>query len=340
MTGAPKRHPRTQAAPIATAGRVAVAVAAGGAVAFAAVLAKRRAVRTSCKPFYAEATERFTIPGINHGFVPQDLFYLADEQTWLFSGYMANRRPSPLFQVGADGTVRRHEVRLPDGSLYRGHGAAVTAAGPYVFLTVRDGFVVLSRAALDAAADGDILQATDHRTVPLEPAFMNVQKGMLYIGEFQHRLFYPTPKSHWLRCPSGETNPALALAYAPHEKGPFGFGEHPAAVYSIPGNVQGLCVTPEGNIALSLAWGLGDAEVRVYDPAKAKRGGSYLVEGHHCPLYFLDNATLAKTLTVPPMAEGIDEVDGQVYLANESASNLYLLGKFYGGQHVYSFPVE
>ena len=57
----------------------------------------------------------------------QDTFYLSDEQTWLFSGYLANRRPSPIYQVGADGTVRRHEVRLPEGSLYRGHGAAVTA---------------------------------------------------------------------------------------------------------------------------------------------------------------------------------------------------------------------
>ena len=46
----------------------------------------------------------------------------------------------------------------------------------------------------------------------------------------------------------------------------------------------------------------GDAEIRVYDPARAHRGGSYLVEGHHCPLYFLDDATLVQTLTVPPMA--------------------------------------
>ena len=102
--------------------------------------------------------------------------------------------------------------------------------------------------------------------------------------------------------------------------------------------MQGLCVTPDGKIALSLAWGFGDAEIRVYDPARAHRGGSYLVEGHHCPLYFLDDATLVQTLTVPPMAEGIDTHDGQVYLANESASNLYLLGKFFGGSYVYAFP--
>lgn len=315
-------------------------IAAGAAVSFTGFLLKRRAVRTTCKPFYAEATRRFKIPGISEGFVPQDLFYLSDEQTWLFSGYLANRRPSPIYQVGADGTVRRHEVRLPEGSLYRGHGAAVTAAGPFVFLTVRDGFIALDRAELAKAADGDVLQATGHRAVPLMPAFMTVQKDMLYIGEFSHRLFYPTPKSHWLRCPSGETNPALLLAYAPHDGGPFGFGEHPSAVYSIPGNVQGMCVTPEGNIVLSLAWGFGDAEVRIYDPAQAKRGGSYLVEGHKAPLYFLDEATRVETLTVPPMAEGIDDVNGEVYLANEAASNLYLLGKFYGGQYVYSFPTR
>lgn len=91
------------------------------------VLAKRHRVRATCKPFYSEATRHFKIPDINHGFVPQDLFYLDDEKTWLFSGYMANRKPSPIFQVGEGGEVRRHEVRLPDGSLYRGHGAAITA---------------------------------------------------------------------------------------------------------------------------------------------------------------------------------------------------------------------
>lgn len=332
-----------QATPLPVITKAAVGagvVAATAAVAAAGILIKRQRVRATCKPFYSEATRHFKIPGLNDGFVPQDLFYLDKEKTWLFSGYQANRKPSPIFQVSEDGRVRRHEVLLPNGSLYHGHGAAITAAGSSVFLTVRDGFIVLDRAALAAAADGDVLQATGHRTIPLMPAFMNVQKEMLYVGEFQHRIFYPTPKSHWLRCPSGETNPALAYAYAPHPHGPFGFGAHPAAVYSIPGNVQGLCVTPDGNIALSLAWGLGDAEVRIYDPAQAHRGGSYLAEGHRCPLYFLDDATLVQTPTVPPMAEGVDTHDGQVYLANESASNLYLLGKFYGGSYVYSFPAS
>ena len=97
-------------------------IAAGAAVAFTGFLLKRRAVRTTCKPFYAEATRRFKIPGISEGFVPQDLFYLSDEQTWLFSGYLANRRPSPIYQVGADGTVRATRCACP-----RARCTAVTA---------------------------------------------------------------------------------------------------------------------------------------------------------------------------------------------------------------------
>ena len=62
----------------------------------------------------------------------------------------------------------RLSAMLPSGVTHR--PCAITASGPYVFLTVRDGFVVLDRAALAAAADGDTLEATDRRAIPLEPA--------------------------------------------------------------------------------------------------------------------------------------------------------------------------
>ena len=91
-------------------GAVAATVALG-------MLVKRQRVRATCKPFYSGATRCFKIPGLNEGFVPQDLFYLDDEKTWLFSGYEANRKPSPIFQVSEDEHVRRHEVLFPSGSL-------------------------------------------------------------------------------------------------------------------------------------------------------------------------------------------------------------------------------
>ena len=72
---------------------------------------------------------------------------------------MANRKPSPIFQVGEDGARA-----APRGAPAR--AAPFTAAtappspppAPYVFLTVRDGFVAhRPRRPSPTAADGDIL---------------------------------------------------------------------------------------------------------------------------------------------------------------------------------------
>ena len=42
---------------------------------------------------------------------------------------------------------------------------------------------------------------------------------------------------------------------------------------------------------------------------------------------------------MPPMSEGLDSRGNQVFLANEAASDLYVIGKFYRGGAVYSLEV-
>lgn len=65
-------------------------------------------------PFYAASDACFTIPGLDSGFVPQDLFHIEDEDIWLFSGYQANRKPSPLYRLSPDGTTAKLTIKLPD----------------------------------------------------------------------------------------------------------------------------------------------------------------------------------------------------------------------------------
>lgn len=297
-------------------------------------------VARSCSSFYDSAEKPFAIPGVKSGFVPQDMYYLEDEDTWLFSGYNPFfNAPSPIYVRAGDGSVKKIVVTLPDGAIYRGHGAAVTAQGDNVFLTVSDGYVVLSKKDLLSATDGSVIQSHGHVPVELEPAFMTIQNGVLYIGEFYQPLFYPTPKSHWVKLDEGKENPALIYAYEPDENGLFGFSEQATAVYSIPADIQGMCITDDNRMVLSRAWGVGDASLLVYDLNKTAQKGTYMVDGHEAPLYVLDSNDFLKSVTVPPMAEGIDFKDGKVFLANESASNLYLLGKPIGGKNVYAFEV-
>lgn len=321
------------------------------AIGAGSLIAARINVRKTCSEFYDRAQRQMVIPGLKEGFVPQDLFYVDSADSWLFSGYDPKRKEgkvSPIYKIDAKGNVTKICVELPSGVVYKGHGAAICTTDEHAFLTVKDGYVVMSLTDLLSAADGSTIKAFAHVPVELEPAFMNIQDGVLYIGEFYHKLFYNTPRSHWLKCPSGVTNPALMYAYDPSDASDalFGFAPSPSRVYSIPGDVQGMCVAPDDRIVLSLSWGIGDAKMLVYDQGSAVRQHpaandvpKYLVAGEEAPLHFLSEDNLQKTITLPPMAEGIDFHDGQVWLTNESASDLYVFGKFNGGKFVYSIAV-
>ena len=94
------------------------------------------------------------------------------------------------------------------------------------------------------------------------------------------------------------------------------------------------------NIALSLSWGSAMPKcASTTQLARIEEEATWWTAiAARCTSW--TTRPLVQTLTVPPMAEGIDDVNGEVYLANEAASNLYLLGKFYGGQYVYSFPTR
>ena len=113
----PVRRPRPRPLKI-----VGIAAAVLAALVLAVVVGLNVYVRAAFAPFYAEAEPVFDIPGVNAGFVCQDLDHLAADGSWLFSGYMADGSPSPLYKRAADGTVARLTVANPDGAAYTGHG--------------------------------------------------------------------------------------------------------------------------------------------------------------------------------------------------------------------------
>ena len=43
-------------------------------------------IRIAYSSFYSKAQEEFTIPGVNNGFICQDLDYYDEGDCWLFSG--------------------------------------------------------------------------------------------------------------------------------------------------------------------------------------------------------------------------------------------------------------
>lgn len=318
-----------------------------------AVIGLNIVVRSAFAPFYERAEPAFPIPGVNSGFVCQDLDCLEDGQTWLFSGYQVDSSASPLYRRGADGIPHRLLVTLPDGTVYDGHGSAVTSDDGYVYLACEGGYLVLDEAAVTAAGDGTSVPALGSVSLGFSPSFMNIEGEMMYAGVFYHPGDYETPASWHITTPDGTENPSLMFAYPADPSQEWGFALNPANAYSIPGMIQGVCVTADGKLVLSQSFGLATSHLLAYDidalepdgtvesaaidrPAADATAPNPLAD---VPLTCLDGRSLVDDVAAPPMTEGIESHEGRVYVSEESASNKYLFGKLYGAGQVYALEL-
>ena len=321
-------------------------------------------VNTTYATFYDQAEKQFEIPGINSGFIPQDLDYLDSEDIWFFSGYMNDGSPSPLYKRTNDATnnvtnnvtnnptnnaetnttesaytVTKIQLANPDGTPYTDHGSAITTTDQYAFLAAEQSYLVFDTNALAAAQEGDTVVALDRINLDFSPAFMNIENDALYLGVFYHPGDYETPAAMHITTPDGTENPAVMYSYPQDITQPYGFARVPAAVYSIPGMIQGTCQTESGEIVLSQSFGANSSHLYVYSQDNLVQTGTYLADGVDVALYCLDNTSLTDDLLAPPMLEGIESEDGQIYVTDEAASNKYLFGKLYGAGHVYSLTL-
>lgn len=295
-------------------------------------------MRVSYASFYEQAESEFNNPGLATGFIPQDLEFVESANTWIFSGYKSDTSASPLMIRNADGKVKAVYIEEPDGETYRGHGGGVSSAGDYIYLTADHGYLVIPLADVINAADGATVRAATRQSLDIDPAFLNIEDGVMYTGVFYREGPYNTPDEMHITTPDGTKNSAVMYAYPADDSEPYGFATKAACVYSIPDQVQGFCVTPEGEGMFSTSWGFNPSRYLYYDATNLVQDGTYTADGEEVPLYCFDGRSFKRELQGPPMGEGIDLHDGRVYISNESASNKYIFGKLMGGQAVYSLP--
>ncbi|MEC4183991.1 hypothetical protein VJ918_04135 [Adlercreutzia sp. R21] len=329
--------PRRRVRPLKVVGIVVLAAAA---LVAAVVIGLNIYVRTAFAPFFAEAEPVFAIPGVQEGFICQDLDHLEADDCWLFSGYVTGDGPSPLYRRDADGTVACLQVENPDGTPYVGHGSAITSAGAYAYLACEGGYLVLDAEEVGSVSDGGTVSAISRVDVDFSPAFMNIEGDQMLLGNFYYPGDYETPAAHRITTPDGAENPAVVYAFPLDPNAPFGVASQPARVYSIPGMIQGVCTTDDGRLVLSQSYGIATSHLLAYDTALLVQDGVFSVGGREVPLYCLDGRSLVEDVQAPPMTEGIESYEGRVYVSEESASNKYLFGKLYGAGMVYALSMN
>ena len=297
--------------------------------------------------FYANARNEFGIPGLNEGFVPQGMAYDGATDRMLMCGYMANGEAGRIYRRDMKtGKITCMEIKEADGSDYLGHTGGITCYGDYVYVTAADGLDVF-RAEDVLTGTGDAVKIGEVKTHN-DPAWCHVyeDEGGTYIltGSFYREgSVYETPERERITTPAGDQNTSLVTVFRMNADMPFGVDPTPVGAISTPDQMQGLCITDDGDIVVSTSWGTSSSYLHVYDGTKVKASGAAdtieIVDGVSVPLFYLDGSSMTDTVKAPPMSEEIVCIEGRLFIFNESACNKYVFGKFLSGYWLYSYDL-
>lgn len=307
-----------------------------------AIIAVNIFVRTTYATFYDQADQEFTIPGIDSGFIPQDIDYYDVGETWLFSGYMADGSPSPVYKRYVNGDVFEIHVNDADGKPYTDHGSAITSNDKFIYLTCENGYLVFDANDFIELPGGETITALTKVDLDFSPAFMNIENDELYVGNFYHPEAYETPEEHHIATLDGQEggmNQAVMYVYGSNQWFQYGFSSSPVRAYSIPDRVQGVCATADEKLIFSTSYGLASSHILTYDTEGMQPDDYFSTSSGDVPLFILDSRTQIGNLEAPPMTEGIETHEGRIFICDESATNKYIFGKLYGAGKVFSIPI-
>ena len=81
----------------------------------------------------------------------------------------------------------------------------------------------------------------------------------------------------------------------------------------------------EKTVALSQSYGRGNgSKFHLYENPMGTEAHSQVdINGKSVPLYFLDSKTPSKSISAPPMSEGLAAMDGKLYILFESGADKY-----------------
>lgn len=282
-----------------------------------------------------------TIPEIGSGYAPQGIGYSEEQDLYIMTGYDGDDN-TVMYLVKNDAPTR---VYLADenGVVLKGHAGGVTCTKDYVYIANGHKLDVYSLDAL-MNANGGRVNALSHFPVDNTAAFCFSDNENIYVGEFYRSGNYETDGAHHYVTPNGAANKAIVSCYPLGEDGAIS-SIYPEYAISITELVQGFAVK-DGTYILSRSYGLKNSQLEYY--SAPKDGGATVTIAFkldpdrgekQIPLYYLDGSNLIKSLTLPAFSEDLTVKGDRVIVTNESACNKYIVGKFFGADKVYSYPI-
>lgn len=304
--------------------------------------------------FYNNAEVVFKTPGVtDSNFVPQGMTYIESEKIFLITGYMSDGDAARVYAVYPDGRVTYTRLLNTDGTDYTDHTGGIEYFDSYVYITGEDSHGLDVFPAEDIlSGKGEAAQLGTVRTLN-SPAHCYVYNGYIITGAFhKDESVYITPEHERYTTANGYDNTSMMTVFKLDADSEFGIDPTPVALISAREMVQGICITPEGQMVISTSWGLNSSHLYFYDLSEVYKVDTYEYKGeieidgekeafsYTLPLYVLDDNNdkcLVDVVTAPPMSEELVCLDGKIIVNCESACNKYIFGKFTTGFGIYGY---
>ena len=270
----------------------------------------------------------FAIPGLNDNFVPQGFCYDQTTDTYLISGYMADKTPSRIYRVRNGVSSEQDYITFKDGeNFHKGHVGGITVYGDNVWIASGGKVYRVNKTTLLNAGNGESVLTIDKFDPQNNSSFITAKNGYLLVGEFYKNGDYETDQSHYLEIDQNTTNKALAFCFEIDESCEFGISSTtPIMALSLPNQVQGIDFTIDGKVITSSSYSIPDSHISIYDNVFTNENMTQMtVHGNTLPVYVLSKNNLSKDISAPAMSEEIVVKDGRIYILYESACCKYRL---------------
>ncbi len=288
----------------------------------------------------------FRTPGLYEGIIPQGLCYNFNMNWIIISGHYEDKAlPSMLMIIDAESGSFLKAVKLQnvDGSMYYGHAGGIASSGSYIFVTSDYSARTIAIEKLENAKNGDTVQFTSDFKLNTIGSFANVYSEILWVGDFiESADSARNDVANVTTLDSGETFYAYCEGYMLKDGLPkidkinsTHDGYVPDVMLAIPAQTQGMTRTLSGGFIFSTSYGRkNNSVIKVFnDVTEGDKVGTVTVDGKSVDLYACDELEMKISYVAPPMSQGIESVNGTIYLLFESGAAKYRSG---GGK----YPVD
>lgn len=323
--------------------------------------------------FYNNSEVVFKTPGVNDSnFVPQGMTYDEASKTFFFTGYMGkpilgelgDDVASRVYARKENGDVTFTRLLNADGTPYTDHTGGIEYYGDYVYVTGEDSHgldVFSAKDILEGKSETKMLGTVKTYNSPAHTYTFdyNGQRYILAGSYHKDETVYLTPDHEKIAIPGTDvTNTSVMTVFKLDASAQFGIIPEPVAIISAREMIQGICITPEGQLVISSSWGLATSNLFFYDMADfVCIDENYNYKGQIAygdledenaektyedfdftlPCYVIDSHDPERTVVAPPMSEELVCLDGKIIVFCESACNKYMFGKITTGFGTYGF---